>query len=97
MAKVKVYDMVMEFELTVGLKSVNRFINEMGFDGKTCVTGPVLTVTQTLPIIPDTEYIKKIEDAVKKHYAESESDIDVVDCKFKGYKKFLEREVDIKE
>lgn len=97
MAKVKVYDMIMEFELTVGLKSVNNFMNEMGFDGKTCVTGPTLTVTQTLPVVPDADYIKKVENAVVEHYKKSDSDLDVTNCVFKGYKKFLEREVEIEE
>lgn len=97
MAKVKVYDMEMEFELQVGLKSINNFMNNMGFEGKTSVGGQILTIKQTLLFVPDNDYIKNIQNTVIKHFAESNSDLDVVDCTFRGYKKFLEREVEVED
>ena len=56
MAKVKVYKMEMEFELTIGLRSINDFMNQMGFAERTYASGPILTVKQTLPNVPTKDF-----------------------------------------
>ena len=86
MEKIKVYEMEMEFELTIGIRSVNDFMNQMGFAERTYVTGPILTIKQTLPTVPTQEYIETIQETVKNHFKESNSDLEVADCVFKGYK-----------
>lgn len=97
MEKVKVYEMEMEFELTVGLRSVNDFMNQMGFAERTYVNGPILTLKQTLAIVPTKEYIKTIEETVKNHFKESNTELEIVDCHFKGYKSFFEKEIEVKK
>lgn len=97
MEKVKVYEMEMEFELTVGLRSVNDFMNQMGFPERTYTKGPILTLKQTLAIVPTKEYIKTIEETVRNHFKESNTELEIVDCNFKGYKSFFEKEIEIKK
>lgn len=97
MEKIKVYEMEMEFELTIGIRSVNDFMNQMGFAERTYVTGPILTIKQTLPTVPTQEYIETIQETVKNHFKESNSDLEVADCVFKGYKKFFEKEIEVKK
>ena len=89
MAKVKVYDMEMQFELTLGIRSVNDLLNNMGLAEKLVANGNVLTVTQTLPVVPDEEYIATVEAAIKKAYTNEKSEC--VKCEFIGYKKLLAR------
>lgn len=87
----KVYEMEMEFELFVGLKEINDFMELMGFEEKTGVPGCTLIVSQTLPFIPNEEYLRKVEGIIRDHYGNEK--VEVLDCKFKGYKKFLEKEI----
>lgn len=87
----KVYEMEMEFECTVGLNDINNFMGGFGFNEKFGVNGPILTLKQTLPFIPNDEYIQKVENILREHYRTEK--IEILSCKFKGYKKFLEREI----
>ena len=87
----KVYEMEMEFELGLGLKGINDFMHNFGFDEKLCASGNVLSIKQTIPFIPDESYLETVAQTIKKHYQNSE--FEVVECKFKGYKKFLEKEI----
>ena len=97
MAKVKVYEMEMEFELTIGLRSINDFMNQMGFAERTYTTGPILTVKQTLPTVPTKEYIETIQKTVVDHFKESKHELEIVGCTFKGYKSFFEKEIEVEE
>lgn len=78
----KVYEMEMEFEVTVGLKEINDFMNLMGFEEKATLTGQIMTLKQTIPFIPDEVYLRKVEGIIHEHY-ETEK-FDIIDCKFKG-------------
>lgn len=93
--KVTLYEMVMEFEVTLGLKELNNFIGLMGFSEKAGITGQTVTLTQTGPFIPDDEYLRKVESIIKEKYNTNE--FDILDCHFKGYKKFKAKEIDITE
>jgi len=95
MAKVKVYDMEMQFELTLGIRSINDLLSNMGLAEKLVVNGNVLTVKQTLPVIPNEEYIVAVEEAIKNAYINEKSEC--AQCKFIGYKSFLEREIEVPE
>jgi len=95
MAKVKMYDMEMQFELTLSIRSVNDFLSNMGLAEKLVVNGNVLTVTQTLPVVPDKEYIATVEEAIRNAYTNEKSEC--VKCEFIGYKKLLAREIDVPE
>lgn len=93
--KVTLYEMVMEFEVTLGLKELNNFMGLMGFSEKAGITGQTVTLTQTGPFIPDDEYLRKVESIIKEKYNTNE--FDILDCHFKGYKKFKAKEIDITE
>lgn len=88
----KMYKMEMEFEVVVGLKEINEFMNYMGFPEKTGIGGQTITLTQTIPFIPDEEYIEKVENIIKEKYQTEK--LEILDCKFKGYKSLLEVDVD---
>lgn len=87
----KVYEMEIEFEVVVGLKDFNIFMNAMGFEEKAGVSGQSIILKQTIPFVPNEEYLKKVANIIKGEY-ETEK-LEILDCKFKGYKKFLEKEI----
>lgn len=89
----KFYDMEMEFELELSLKSVNNFINDMGLGGKLVTKGNIFTINQTIPFIPDEAYFEKISNIIKDYY-NKDGELEVVSCVFKGYKKFIEKEIE---
>ncbi len=91
--KQKLYEMVMEFEVTLGLKEINSVMELFGFNEKSGITGQTITLSQTIPFIPNEEYIHKIEKILKDKFETKQ--FDILDCHFKGYKKLIEKEVDI--
>lgn len=93
--KITLYEMVMEFEVTLGLKELNSFTELMGFSEKTGITGQTVTLTQTVPFIPDDEYLRKVESILKEKY--STEKFNILDCHFRGYKKFKAKEIDTTE
>ena len=89
----KMYEMIMEFEVTVGLKDLNDLLCRVGGPGeKIGVAGYTLTITQTTPFIPNDEYLNKVAGIIKEKY--KPNNLEILDCKFRGYQKFLEKEVD---
>lgn len=88
----KMYEVEMEFEVVVGLKELNKFMEIMGFSEKTGINGQTMVLKQTIPFIPNEEYITKVENILRNKY-QTET-LELLDCKFKGYKKFLEIDVD---
>jgi len=88
----KMYKMEMEFKVVVGLKEINEFMKYMGFSGNTGIGGQTITLTQTIPFIPNEEYIKKVENIIKEKYQTEE--LEILDCKFNGYKSLLEVDID---
>lgn len=91
----KMYEMIMEFDVTVGFKELNSIMEMFGYNEKTGVTGQTITLSQTVPFIPDENYIHKVEKLLKDKY--ETNNLNILDCHFRGYKKFLEKEVDIPE
>lgn len=89
----KMYEMVMEFDVTVGFKELNSIMEMFGYDEKTGVTGQTITLSQTVPFIPDENYIHKVEKILKDRYETDK--LNILDCHFRGYKKFLAKEIDI--
>lgn len=87
------YEMEMEFELELSLKSINNFMNDMGMDGKLVSGGHIFTISQTIPFVPDEAYLEKVIDVIKKHY-NKDRELEVVSCTFKGYKKFIEKKIE---
>lgn len=87
------YEMQMEFELQLSLKTVNKFMNDMGMDGKMVSGGHIFTIDQTIPFIPDDEYLEKVCNVIKNSF-NKDSELEVVSCNFKGYTKFLEKKVE---
>lgn len=91
---IKIYEMEMKFELTLGFRSLNNMLEDMGFNEKPYVKGQTIILKQELPVVPDTAYISKIEETIKATLNKSNtSDIEVKECKFVGYKKFIEKEI----
>lgn len=88
----KMYKMEMEFEVVVGLKEINEFMKYMGFPGNTRIGGQTITLTQTIPFIPNEAYIEKVENIIKEKYQTEE--LEILDCKFNGYKSLLEVDID---
>lgn len=93
--KQKLYEMVMEFKVTIGLKEINSVMELFGFNEKSGITGQTITLSQTIPFIPNEEYIHKVEKILKDKFETKQ--FDILDCHFIGYKKFIEKEVDISE
>ena len=89
----KMYEMIMEFDVTVGFKELNSIMEMFGYDEKTGVTGQTITLSQTVPFIPDENYIHKVEKILKDRYETDK--LNILDCHFRGYKKFLAKEIDI--
>lgn len=85
----------MGFDVTVGLKEINNIMELLGCDEKAGISGQTITLTQTVPFIPSEEYIHKIENILKEKY-ETEK-FNVLKCHFRGYKKLIEKEVDVPE
>ena len=69
-------------------------MEKMGFAEKTGVNGYNVIISQTVPFIPDENYIKQVADVIKAHYDKT---LDVLSCTFAGYNKFLEKEIDVNE
>ena len=91
----KMYEMQMEFEVVLGLKEINHIMNMMGVSEKTGISGQSIVLTQTISFIPNEEYIHKVEDIIRENYKTDQ--FEILKCKFKGYKKFLEIEIDENE
>lgn len=88
----KVYEMELEFEVVLGLKEINDFMNAMGFEEKAAIVNQTLTLKQTISFIPNEEYLRKVEKIIKDKYQTDK--FEILDCKFKGYKKFLEKNIE---
>ena len=89
----KVYEMIMEFEVTVGLKDLNDLLCSVGGPGeKIGVAGYTLTITQTIPFIPNDEYLDQVARIIKEKY--KPNNLEILDCRFRGYQKFIEKEID---
>lgn len=79
------YEMCLLFDLDISLKSMNDILKQCGFSEKPIAQNAMeVTMTQTLPFIPDDDVIKKYEDVIKQNY-ETDSLI-CENCKFKGFK-----------
>ena len=92
--KVNLYNMEMKFELFMGLKKTDPLMDLLGYNAGTEIAKQTVTISQTLPFIPDEEYIEKVKGVLIEGY-ETDSLI-VIKCEFKGYSKLLEvqKEVD---
>ena len=88
----KMYEMELEFEVVLGLKEINDFMNLMGFEEKAAIVNQTLTLKQTISFIPNKEYIRKVEKIIKDEYQTDK--FEILNCKFKGYKKLLEKNVE---
>ena len=89
----KAYEMEMLFTATIGLKSINNMLRQMGDPGKLQIKDALnISIKQVLPCIPDDEYIHKVEQVIIDHYETDE--IEVLSCKFTGYKSIKEIETD---
>ena len=80
-AKVILFEMIMDFEITLKLKES---------DG---ITRQPFILTQTIPFVPDDEYIHKTETIIENRYNTDE--FEVLYCHFKGYEKFKLITIDI--
>ena len=90
----KAYEMEMLFSVSVGFREINDIMAQIGFDDKLQLRDAVaVSLKQTLPAIPDSEYIQKCEDVIKETYKTKE--IEATACQFKGYK-YL-REITVKD
>lgn len=95
MMKQKLYEMVMEFDVTLGLKEFNSVMELFGYHEKSGITGQTITLSQTIPFIPNEEYIHKVENILKDKYETKK--FNILECHFRGYKKLIEKEIDIPE
>lgn len=83
----------MEFDVTVGLQSLNNILSEIsGNNEKLGVRGYTLSLKQTVPFIPDEGYIEKVQEIIKEKY--KVRNLEILECRLKGYKSFLEKEID---
>lgn len=88
----KVYEMEMEFEVVIGLKEINNLMSSFGFNEKACARGNFISIKQTVPFVPDNDYLEKVSNVIKEGY--NNDKLEILECRFVGYKKFLEKEVD---
>lgn len=93
---------IMDFELSLGFKKVDPLMDLLGYKTNKEFATQMLTITQTIPFIPNEEYIQKVKDALVKKC--ETNDICVLECKFKGYRskfkryrKFFEMDVEVPE
>jgi hypothetical protein len=89
----KMYEMIMDFDLTLTATSINDIMKDVDCSDAFGVNGIILSVQQTIPFIPDEDYIAKVEDIIKAEYESNK--FSVCDCKFKGYSKLLEKEIEV--
>lgn len=90
----KAYEMEMLFSVSVGLRQINAIMAQMGCSDKLQIRDAVtVSVKQVLNVIPNEEYIRTVEEAIRKTY--KSEDFTCTGCTFKGYK-YL-REITIKE
>ena len=67
--KVKVYEMEMIFELTLGLKDIDEFMSNIGIHETLATKGTNVTIKQTIAFIPNEDYIHKVENVIKENYS----------------------------
>lgn len=83
------YDMILKFKLTLGLKDFNKVLESMLLNEKAVIEdGLVFRLRMKLPQIPDEQLIQKYAEIIKKGY-ESEK-FSVEKCKFDGFEKIKE-------
>ena len=80
----KAYDMEMVFSASVGLKEINDFMHQMGFNDSLQIKDAIkIKLQQTLASLPDEDYIGKVAEIIKTNY---ETDrFNITDIHFDGY------------
>ena len=80
----KAYDMEMVFSASVGLKEINDFMHQMGFNESLQIKDAIeIKLQQTLASLPDEDYIGKVAEIIKTNY-ETEH-FNITDINFDGY------------
>ena len=81
----KAYDMEMVFSVSVGLKEINDFMHQIGFNDSIQIKDAIeIKLQQTLSTLPDEDYIRKVAEIIKTNY-ETER-FNITDIHFTGYK-----------
>lgn len=89
----KAYEMKMLFNASLGLKTINGFLEQLGDSGKYQIKDAIqIGLTQVLPCVPDDEYIRKVEQCLLDNYETKE--FNLTSCKFVGYEYLREIETD---
>ena len=82
---VNLYECEMMFKATVGLKEINDVLEQCGFDESLQIKDALnITVTQTLPEIPDETYLQSIAKIIRENYKSDK--LTITACRFSGYK-----------
>ena len=83
--KIQAYEMEMVFSASVGLKKINSILDNIAFAEKLQVQDALsISLKQTLPFVPDDNYIQQIAGVIKDNYETDE--INITQIRFVGYK-----------
>lgn len=92
----KVYEMEIKFDATVEMTSMASFLKLMDTSPSLAQMENIpIILTQTIPFVPDEEYLNKICDILVEKY--KVNGFKVVKCEFGGYNKFIEKEIELPE
>ena len=87
----KAYEMELIFTASVGLRQINDFTKQCGFDEILLVKDALtVTIQQVLPRIPSEDYLKELAQVIKETYVTKQ--FNVTECRFTGYKYLREIE-----
>ena len=87
----KMYEMEMKFNATVELVDMGDFLKTFDIPLKANLENVPIVLKQTVPFIPNDEYIEKVCNILIEKY--KVKNFKVVDCVFDGYSKLIEVEI----
>lgn len=87
------YEIEMVFSASVGFKTINDILRQTGCNDTLQIKDAItISVKQTLPTIPNEEYLRKVADILKNNY--ETKDYNITECHFTGYRNI--REINLK-
>ena len=90
----KAYEMEMLFSVSVGFRQINDIMAQLGCNDKLQIRDAVtVSVKQVLSAIPNEEYIRTVEEAIKESY--NTRDLTCTACCFTGYRYLRETTVEV--
>lgn len=93
-----VYDMKMLFKVSVSIKALNKFTENLDKSKLVCEDALTLELTMTTPVIPTKEMIEQYTDVLKQTFNDDkENELYAEKVTFVGYEYLNPREIEINE